>query len=130
MFLLVAVLSLTLSGCTRTLKQIRNGDVPTDEYNIEHTNMDNQDIFYLIPITTTVSNGKGGVSTMVTLMPMWTQIEYLKIAYWRDGQKRQLKTDSFDVEKSHSNYEYFKVKKGQANETDPDVVAYLKETHK
>lgn len=130
LLLFIAILCLTLSGCSKTLKQIKNGDVQTDEYNIDHTNLDNQDIFYVIPITTTVSNGKGGMSTSVTYVPMWTETDHLKITYWSNGHKKHLKTDSFDVEKSHLNYEYFKVKKGQVNKTDPDVVAYLKETDK
>uniref|UniRef100_UPI00403F1DD9 hypothetical protein n=1 Tax=Lentilactobacillus hilgardii TaxID=1588 RepID=UPI00403F1DD9 len=88
LLLFIAILCLTLSGCSRTLKQIKNGDVQTDEYNIDHTNLDNQDIFYVIPITTTVSNGKGGMSTSVTYVPMWTETDHLKITYWSNGHKK------------------------------------------
>ncbi|MFT8584974.1 hypothetical protein [Liquorilactobacillus hordei] len=107
-----------LSGCSKN--NIASGKVKTEKYEILHTNVDHDGIFTLIPIVT--SNGK---TTTTILIPMWNQIDTLKITYIKSGKIRHIQTEDFYIEKT-ARRPYFKVKKGNLK-NGASIVAWMKD---
>lgn len=108
---------LGISGCG--LKDIKSGKVPTETYPIKSTNIDHKDNFSLIPIV--ISTGK---TTTTSLVPMWNDVEYLKIKYINGKNVEKIRTNSFDVVKTKK-HPYIKIKRGTLRDNNPDVVAYI-----
>lgn len=117
--LLCLSLVLLLSACGT--KDIKNGEVPTKSYPIVETNVDNEDVFTLIPITT--STGK---TTSITWIPMYQDISQLKVKYRDEGRIKQLKSNDFEFVKT-AGKSYLKISRKDIDKNEATCVVYRKD---
>nr|WP_114788430.1 hypothetical protein [Lactiplantibacillus plantarum] len=117
--LLCLSLVLLLSACGT--KDIKNGKVPTKSYPIVETNVDNEDVFTLIPITT--STGK---TTSTAWIPMYQNISQLKVKYRDEGRIKQLKSNDFEFVKT-AGKSYLKIARKDINKNEATCVVYRKD---
>lgn len=109
-----------------TYKTIEKNGVETQLVSTDH---DTESFFTMIPIITTVSNGKGGTTTTTSMMPMYSEIDTLKVNYKFEGKTYKLTTSNFDVRKTSKNrsIKFKDLKELKAHKDDTYVIVYMKD---
>lgn len=73
------------------------------ETQLVSTDHDTKSFFNMMPITNIISDGKGGTTTTTSWVPMYSEIDSLKIKYVFDSKTYNLTTSNFDVRKTNKN---------------------------
>lgn len=110
------LLAVALSGCGTN--DIKSHKVTTVSYKLIKTNVDNEDVFALIPIP--ISSGK---TTTMTFVPMYQSIDHLTVWYKDNGKTKVIKSDDFEFVKT-SGEEHVDIKKEDIGKKNVDCVVY------
>lgn len=108
-----------------TYKTIEKNGVETQLVSTDH---DTESFFTMIPIITTVSDGKS-TTTITSMMPMYSEIDTLKVNYKFEGKTYKLATSNFDVRKTSKNrsIKFKDLKELKAHKDDTYVIVYMKD---
>lgn len=122
MFVVAVGTVLLLAACGRA-EDIDNGKVESVKVKVVNTNQTSEELFTMIPITTFATVGKSSIS-QIHYIPMWQNIDHMKVEYKYEGKTYKTDTEDFVLYEGKDNYA--KIAKEDIGKKDASIVVYLK----
>lgn len=112
---------LLLAACGRA-EDIDDGKIESVKVEIVNTNQTSEELFTMIPVTSFITVGKSS-TPQIHYIPMWQNIDRMKVEYKYEGKTYKTDTEDFVLYKGKDNYA--KIAKEDIGKKGASIVLYL-----